>query len=513
MQFRLFVTLTILLMSSGCTTLPKPKSFDDKGCGIHQFDDTWIARNGIRISWTGACKSGLMEGYGQLTVVNSSGKIIATYKGWMKGGYYNTSYADGGKLIDKGMALLVDGDFRYEGKFTWGKISQGKKFAKGVLVYDGHFVEGKYMIGKLYLTNGGRLDGYFDSNAVSYGADGRGVIDAKYIQPNGSIGYWIVDQKIYRTEKESRAANLKMNSDKMIALRRDAQVAQENYENVYKKALGSVGSIALVAADEYLAHNKAANPPSHVVSASPTPTSTGSIHEGNSNVTAAGGVSQGLRLTPQGTTLQPPKGYEHIKPAQLYSISMNALGDPRWIVARSKTEAIQIGKRFYGWYDRFNDCLPNGCEGANPIAFDFGWVAIIQAFRPGDPNIRSRDTRKFGVYGVYAAGSRQAAINGALADYRAKRGSDGPIAQSIRVGLVSEINWPRVEAEFKESAVRNYGLIPNMDELNYKTFCNWGDESTNMNPEPTTGDLDHDPKCKTLYRPDEKLPPPILMTK
>ncbi len=276
MQFRLFVTLTILLMSSGCTTLPKPKSFDDKGCGIHQFDDAWIARNGIRISWTGACKSGLMEGDGQLTVVNSSGKIIATYKGWMKGGYYNTSYADGGKLIDKGMALLVDGDFRYEGKFTWGKISQGKKFAKGVLVYDGHFVEGKYMIGKLYLTNGGRLDGYFDSNAVSYGADGRGVIDAKYIQPNGSIGYWIVDQKIYRTEKESRAAYLKMNSDKMIALRHDAQVAQENYENVYKKALGSLGSIAFIAADEYLAQNKAANPPSQAVTASPTPASTAS---------------------------------------------------------------------------------------------------------------------------------------------------------------------------------------------------------------------------------------------
>lgn len=229
-----------------------------------------------------------------------------------------------------------------------------------------------------------------------------------------------------------------------------------------------------------------------------------------------GGTTPGRNLTAKDVILRAPKGYEQIKPAQLYSISVDALGDPRWIVARSKAEAMEIGQRFYGFYDRFNSCM-KGCPGA--VALDFGWVAIIQAFRPGDPN-RSGDTRKFGVYVAYGASTRQAAIDGALAEYRANRGSDGPIAQSIRVGLVSEIDWPTVEAAFNRTA--QVGSIPNMDELNYKTFCDWGNVritsgpiagalGPNMNPEPTTGDLDRDPKCKSQYRSGEKLPLPVLL--
>lgn len=228
------------------------------------------------------------------------------------------------------------------------------------------------------------------------------------------------------------------------------------------------------------------------------------------------GLSQGRRLTPGDVILKAPKGYEHLKPAQLYSTSVDALGQPMWIVARSKAEAIAIGNRHYGFYSNFNGCMA-GCP--DTIALDFGWVAIIQAFRPGDPNSRG-DTRKFGVYVAYGAGSRQAAIDGALAEYRAKRGSDGPIMQSIRVGLVSELDWPSIEAAFNRTA--SSGSIPNMEELNYKTFCDWGDVritsgplagalGPNMNPEPTTGDLDRDPKCKTQYRPGEKLPLPVLV--
>lgn len=227
-------------------------------------------------------------------------------------------------------------------------------------------------------------------------------------------------------------------------------------------------------------------------------------------------TAPGRRLTPRDVMLKAPAGYAQIKPAQMYSISIDALGDPRWIVARSPAEAAQIGQRFYGFYDRFNGCL-NVCPGT--IALDFGWVAIIQAFRPGDPNIL-RDTRKFGVYVAYGAATRQGAIDGALAEYRANRGSDGPIMQSIRVGLVSEIDWPAVEAAFNRTA--KVGSIPNMDELNYKTFCDWsnvpitqgplrGALGPNMNPEPTTGNLDRDPKCTTQSRPGEKLPPPVLV--
>lgn len=222
--------------------------------------------------------------------------------------------------------------------------------------------------------------------------------------------------------------------------------------------------------------------------------------------------SQGLKLTPQNAVLRPPKGYEHLKPAQLYSISIDALGDPRWIVAGSKAEAMEIGTRFYGFYDRFNGCMA-GCP--ETIALDFGWVAIIQAFRPGIPGSRG-DTRKFGVYVAYGAGSRQTAIDGVLAEYRQKSGADGPIMQSLRVGLVSQLDWPRIEGAFNRIA--KVGSIPNMEELNYKTFCNWGEVreadgriGPNMDPMPLKGGVDGDPKCKTGYRPDEKLPPPVLV--
>lgn len=233
-----------------------------------------------------------------------------------------------------------------------------------------------------------------------------------------------------------------------------------------------------------------------ITPASTTPGSAESLSESS--------LSQGLRITPKGTILHAPKGYEHIKPAQLYSIDIQALGDPRWIIARSKGEAIEIGKRFYSFYTDFNACLAHGCKGLNPIEFDFGWVAIIQAFRPP---IKPGDKREFGVYGAQAAPSRQAAINGALAEYRSKRGSDGPIIQSIRVGLVSEMNWPEIEASSGDG-------IPHMGMLNYYTFCEWaGPGGTNFNPEPTTGDLDNDPGCKTSYKPVEKLPPPVLIIK
>ncbi|BCL75580.1 hypothetical protein JHS3_13160 [Jeongeupia sp. HS-3] len=225
------------------------------------------------------------------------------------------------------------------------------------------------------------------------------------------------------------------------------------------------------------------------------------------------GTPQARRLTPKDAVLKAPKGYEHIKPAQMYSISIDALGDPRWIVAGSKAEAMQIGNRMYGFYDRFNGCMSH-CP--DTIALEFGWVAIIQAFRPGNPNLRG-DTRKFGVYVAYGATSRQTAIDGALAEYRAKRGSDGPIAQSIRVGLVSALDWPAIEAKFNRTA--KVGSIPNMDELNYRTFCDWGNVrepdgriGPNMNAEPTTGNLDQDPACRNDYRPGEKLPSLVLTT-
>lgn len=242
----------------------------------------------------------------------------------------------------------------------------------------------------------------------------------------------------------------------------------------------------------------------------PQPVRQAAVPSPASPAPAPAGAPKARRLTTG--PLSPPKGYEHLKPAQMYSASVDALGQPMWIVARSKTEAKQIGERHYGFYSNFNGCM-SYCT--DTIALDFGWVAIIQAFRPGNPNSRG-DTRKFGVYVAYGAGSRQAAIDGALAEYRQRSGVDGPIMQSLRVGLVSELDWPRIEAAFNRIA--KVGSIPNMDELNYKTVCDWGEVreadgriGPNMDPMPLKGDVAQDPKCKIAYRPDEKLPPPVLV--
>ena len=50
-----------------------------------------------------------------------------------------------------------------------------------------------------------------------------------------------------------------------------------------------------------------------------------------------------------------------------------------------------------------------------------------------------------------------------------------------------------------------------MTELNYKTLCEWyGERCRNTDPEALKGTVDADPKCKKLYRPDEKMPEPVL---
>lgn len=218
---------------------------------------------------------------------------------------------------------------------------------------------------------------------------------------------------------------------------------------------------------------------------------------------------QGRRLTPENAVLKPPKGYEHIKSAQLYTFDIGTLANPQWIVAKSKAEAIQIGERLYSGYGGFNDCMAgrrNDC--LNHVELKFGWFAFITSARPGVNDI--------GVYVGYAAPSRQAAIDGALSVYRENRANNGHVMQSLEVGLTSEINWSRIEQEQKESYSKKdkSGLVAvmwKMNQLNYKTLCEWyGERSRNTDPEPLKGTVDADPKCKKLYRPDEKMPEPVL---
>lgn len=218
----------------------------------------------------------------------------------------------------------------------------------------------------------------------------------------------------------------------------------------------------------------------------------------------------GLRLTPQGATLKAPKGYEHIKPAQLYTINIDALNDPRWIVARSKAEAVQIGQKpMYGFYSVFNSCMAGLYDRCREtIELDFGWMAFVTA--TGFTETRGRKEQKIAAYVAYGAPSRQIAIDGALAEYRRNRGSDGVIAQQLTVGLVSELDWQAIEERNNRTGNNRMG------ELNYKTICDWAPRvGFNQNPEPTTGKIDGDPACKNNEDPPGQklpLPPPVLVT-
>lgn len=221
-------------------------------------------------------------------------------------------------------------------------------------------------------------------------------------------------------------------------------------------------------------------------------------------------LNAGGLMTPQGATLKVPKGYEQIKPAQLYTISINALNDPRWIVARSKAEAVQIGnKPMYGFYDTFKACmagLRDDCR--KTVELDFGWMAFVTAtgfYRAP----AGHQEQKINAYVAYGAPSQQIAIDGALAEYRRNRASDGVVAQVLTVGLVSELDWQAIESMSNRSSGSYMG------HLNYKTVCDWApSRGFNQNPEPTTGKIDGDPACKKQEDPPGKrlpLPPPVLV--
>lgn len=239
---------------------------------------------------------------------------------------------------------------------------------------------------------------------------------------------------------------------------------------------------------------------------------------------AAGGATTGeRRVRSYNRTLVIPKGYDAVEDARLYTVNTNALGAPLWIVAQSREEAAQVGQKLYSFWSSFNNCLSAvycwGEDGKPDPGFkilqlDFGWIAIVQAFRAGTDSTE----KKASVFYAASAPSRQTAIDDVLADYRQRR--DGTIIQSLRVGLVSRIDWARVEKKQREEEANKKGggyLVFDASELNYKTSCDWASRGTtakkwgnNEDPDVPRGKLEQDPACVSEYRPDEKLPPPVF---
>ena len=230
----------------------------------------------------------------------------------------------------------------------------------------------------------------------------------------------------------------------------------------------------------------------------------------------AGTPSAGQRrIRSHGRTLLIPAGYDAVDDAHLHTVTAETLGAPMWIVGRDLDEARQVGNTLYGFYSRFNACLAGescaGDDGVNlPVSqllhLDFGWVAIVQAFQAGS----STSSRQSKVLFVAGAPSRQVAIDEVLDDYRENRG--GTVIQTLRVGLVSRVDWARVENEVRAraAAVTDGYWVPEMSELNYKTTCSWNERGNNEDPGVPRGSLEQDPACQVQYRPDEKMPPPVF---
>lgn len=113
-------------------------------------DANWITdSNGCRlwnqnpvenetVSWTGACRNGVGEGYGVIQWFHDN-REIARYEGELWGG------------IQNGRGVLIRGDLRYSGEFRDGKAhgvghftSQGQSFTG--IWKDGCFREGSTVI-------------------------------------------------------------------------------------------------------------------------------------------------------------------------------------------------------------------------------------------------------------------------------------------------------------------------------------------------------------------------------
>lgn len=206
--------------------------------------------------------------------------------------------------------------------------------------------------------------------------------------------------------------------------------------------------------------------------------------------------------------LAPPKGYEDLKPAQLYTFSPEAfIGDERWVIAQSKAEAISIGRDVYPWYGVWLQCMTEenaGC-GSPPLELGFGWFAVAVGTQPTKSQLRSH------AYYYSGAATREDAIRGALDYYKSQRGE--LIIQTLRVGLIAEIDWETVGGAIKKDQDAHYGLVYPMNAIKYPTYCDWQNHQTmdrNLDPDIAEGSLDADPSCKSTNLMGEKMPYPRL---
>ncbi len=236
---------------------------------------------------------------------------------------------------------------------------------------------------------------------------------------------------------------------------------------------------------------------------------------------AASEVPRGSRATSKNVVLRPPKGYEHLRPATLYTLSPPATSG--WIVARTRQEAADLYVNQYPGGTSltrsfWSACLLKSCS-KSVVELGYGWMATLKAESYGGPGGSVRTDYFY----AYEGASRKAVIDLVVAEYRKSRGN--LVIQDLRVGLVSEIPY---------AALRNYYLRDGYWaeteggpwEINYRTRCDWTRDAPrfggktgpthdqygrNVDPNAFSGDADKDPARENRFRPDEKLPPPLLV--
>lgn len=236
---------------------------------------------------------------------------------------------------------------------------------------------------------------------------------------------------------------------------------------------------------------------------------------------AAGEVPQGLRATSKNVVLRPPKGYEHLRPATLYTLSPASTSG--WIVARTRQEAANLYVNEYPGSTAtsrsfWSACLLKSCSNS-VVELGYGWMATLKAESYDGP----RGSVRTDYFYAYEGASRKAVIDLVVAEYRKSRGN--LVIQDLRVGLVSEIPYAALRSYFSRG-----GYWAETEggpwEINYKTRCDWTRDAPrfggktgpthdkfgrNVDPNAFAGDADKDPACENRFRPDEKLPPPLLV--
>ena len=199
-----------------------------------------------------------------------------------------------------------------------------------------------------------------------------------------------------------------------------------------------------------------------------------------------------------------------VEPATLYAHKWMSLapGEVGWVIGTSPEEAAKVAESQYG-YSHLGGTLRHGKPGKDYLALDFGWFAFVDSYvesteYPG--NVARAGGRRVW---VYAARSREEAIDIAIREYDSTRGKT--MVQFVYSGLV---------AKFDRSGRNESCSVCNADML-YRSSCaigvkldRWQASNVNRNPRLVPAQFSG-AYCETndtrpFMRAQERQPPPVF---